>query len=76
MRWSLTKAGFSRGLEKGESIRASRLTKRERGIWQRRYWEHQIRDETDLGRHVDYLHHNPVKHGWVSRPGLAPFNAA
>ena len=60
MRWSLIKAGFSRRLAKGEHIRASRQAKRERGIWQRRYWEHQIRDEIDLARHVDYIHYNPV----------------
>src|SRR3990172_4986115 len=67
-RWSLLKAGFSRCVEKGERIYTSRKSKRERGIWQRRYWEHQIRDETDLMRHVDYIHFNPVKHGWVTRP--------
>ena len=71
-RWSLIKAGFSRRLYKGEYIRASRQAKRERGIWQRRYWEHQIRDESDLVRHVDYIHFNPVKHGWVSRPADWP----
>ncbi|WP_148864581.1 REP-associated tyrosine transposase [Marinobacter fonticola] len=68
LRWSLIKAGFSRRLEKEERIRKSRSDKRERGIWQRRYWEHQIRDEADLKRHVDYIHYNPVKHGWVNRP--------
>ena len=57
----------SRRLERTERIRASRQAKRERGIWQRRYWEHQIRDENDLARHVDYIHYNPVKHSWVSR---------
>lgn len=39
----------------------------ETGVWQRRYWEHLIRDETDLQRHVDYIHINPVKHGYVKR---------
>ncbi|MDX1253000.1 MAG: transposase [Gammaproteobacteria bacterium] len=68
MRWSLIKAGFSHQLAKGERIRASRMAKRERGIWQRRYWEHQIRDEHDLIRHVNYIHYNPVKHGWVNLP--------
>lgn len=68
MRWSQIKAGFSRRLAKTEHIRPSRRVKRERGIWQRRYWEHQIRDETDLARHVEYIHFNPVKHGWVRRP--------
>jgi putative transposase len=67
-RWSLLKAGFSRRVAQGECINPSRMGKRERGIWQRRYWEHQIRDEEDLMRHVDYIHYNPVKHGWVNRP--------
>ena len=41
---------------------------RERGIWQRRqYWEHQIRDDDDLTKHVDYIHINPVKHGYMRR---------
>ncbi len=68
MRWALLKSGFSRRIPKGESISASRTGKRERGLWQRRYWEHQIRDENDLARHVDYIHFNPVKHGWAARP--------
>ncbi len=67
-RWALIKAGFSRMLPKGEFIRESRARKGERGIWQRRYWEHQIRDEEDLARHVDYVHYNPVKHGYVTSP--------
>jgi len=67
MRWSLIKAGFSRRLDKTETIRPSRLAKRERGIWQRRYWQHQIHDEADLTQHVDYIHFNPVKHGWTER---------
>ncbi len=67
MRWSLIKAGFSRALPATERINVARLRKRERGIWQRRYWEHQIRDDHDLSRHVDYIHINPVKHGHVSR---------
>ena len=37
-------------------------------IWQKRYWEHLIRDESDLEAHVDYIHYNPVKHGYVDRP--------
>ena len=39
-----------------------------RGIWQQRFWEHTIRDETDFGRHMDYIHFNPVKHGHVTFP--------
>ena len=65
-RWSLIKSGFSRGLE--ERPRSpSKIVRREKGIWQRRYWEHVIRDEADLARHIDYVHFNPVKHGHVTR---------
>ena len=43
----------------------SRREKNEATIWQRRYWEHTIRDVDDLQNHMDYIHYNPVKHGWV-----------
>ncbi len=66
-RWMLIKATFSRAMPAGEKRSASRITKGERGIWQRRYWEHLIRDEDDLARHVDYIHINPVKHGLATR---------
>ena len=66
-RWMLIKTGFSRSIQRGESIAASRLRKGERGIWQRRFWEHQIRDENDLARHIDYVHINPVKHGHAAK---------
>jgi putative transposase len=66
-RWRLIKSTFSRNLAVGELISASRAAKRERGIWQRRYWEHTVRDEDDLARHIDYVHINPVKHGLVTR---------
>jgi putative transposase len=64
-RWSLIKSGFSRGLDP-RSRSASKVGKREKGIWQRRYWEHAIRDDLDLKRHIDYVHFNPVKHGHVA----------
>ena len=67
LRWSLIKAGFSRGLPGDKERSSSKIARRERGIWQRRYWEHAIRNDTDLERHVDYIHFNPVKHGHVSR---------
>jgi putative transposase len=60
MRWQLIKSTFSRGLARNERISPSRSAKGERGIWQRRYWEHTIRDEVDFARHVDYVHINPV----------------
>jgi putative transposase len=66
-RWGLIKGYFSRSIDKGEQISASRLKRGERGLWQRRFWEHLIRDENDLSSHVDYIHWNPVKHGWVQR---------
>ena len=74
-RWSLIKAGFSRGLPKGERVSRSRGRKRERGIWQRRYWEHTLRDERDFARHADYIHFNPVKHGHVRRVRDWPFSS-
>jgi putative transposase len=64
-RWKNIKAGFSHGLPKGERRTASRVAKGERGIWQRRFWEHTLRNDDDLRRHVDYIHYNPVKHGHV-----------
>lgn len=65
-RWSLIKNYFSRG-QKPRSRSISKIRKREKGIWQRRYWEHAIRDQADMERHVDYIHINPLKHGYVSR---------
>jgi putative transposase len=67
LRWRLIKTAFSRGLLLNEHRSVSRQTKRERGIWQRRYWEHLVRDEADMSRHIDYIHMNPVKHGLVMR---------
>ena len=74
-RWLLIKAAFSRGTPREESIRAARLRKGERGIWQHRFWEHLVRDEGDLRRHVDYVHFNPVKHGHVSRASDWPHSS-
>ena len=67
LRWRLIKTVFSRDLLLNDHRSASRQAKHERGIWQRRYWEHLVRDEADLSRHVDYIHMNPVKHGLVTR---------
>jgi putative transposase len=47
----------------------------ERGIWQRRYWEHLIRDEADHVRHIDYIHINPVKHGLAPRAADWPHSS-
>jgi putative transposase len=66
-RWNLIKGGFSRGMPANEDRTESKVSRREKGIWQRRYWEHTIRDDADLARHVDYIHFNPVKHRYVSK---------
>ena len=67
-RWRLIKSHFSRNLPPNERISNSRKRKNERGIWQRRFWEHLIRDENDYQRHLNYIHYNPVKHGYVQSP--------
>ncbi len=64
-RWQRIKARFSKALPASSSRSGSKRRKREKGIWQRRFWEHLIRDEDDLERYVDYIHYNPVKHGYV-----------
>ncbi|HEY7219903.1 MAG TPA: transposase [Candidatus Binatia bacterium] len=66
-RWNLIKGTFSRSIKKGERVSPSRSMRGERGLWQRRFWEHLIRDENDLSAHIDYIHWNPVKHGWTQR---------
>jgi putative transposase len=59
------KIRFSRALPRTERRSAVRALKGERGIWQRRFWEHAIRDVDDFAHHMDYVHFNPVKHGFV-----------
>ena len=71
-RWRRIKAHFTesylaRGGREGH-LSASRNKRGERGIWQRRFWEHLIRDEFDFERHFDYVHYNPVKHRLVNCP--------
>ena len=74
-RWRLIKAAFSRSIPNGERLSMRRERTGERGIWQRRFWEHAIRDDTDLARHVDYIHFNPVKHGHVGRVEDWPYSS-
>ena len=74
-RMKTIKALFSRSLPKDERRSRSRITKGERGIWQRRYWEHTLRDEGDWERHVDYIHFNPVKHGHAERVSDWPYSS-
>jgi len=74
-RWMLIKMGFSRTLPKVERVSTSRRSKGERGIWQRRYWEHTLRDDDDFRRHMDYVYFNPVKHGYVTNPVEWPYSS-
>ncbi len=67
LRWSLLKRHFSTHFPPSE-VSVSKQKRREKGIWQRRFWEHTLRDEDDWQRHMDYLHYNPVKHGFVDTP--------
>lgn len=62
-RWRLIKSAFSRSLPAEEFRSDRRQAKCERGIWQRRYWEHAIREPADFDAHFHYIHYNPVKHG-------------
>ncbi len=70
-RWQAIKGSFTKSyLAAGgsEGVRnRSRRRRRERAVWQRRFWEHTVEDEQDLSGCVDYVHWNPVKHGLVSR---------
>ncbi len=66
VRWQAIKTAFSRGMTLGEPRSVSRAGKGERGIWQRRFWEHSIRDDRDYAADLDYVHFNPVKHGLVT----------
>ena len=74
-RWHDIKARFAAQIPRGERLAARRLKKGERGIWQRRFWEHAIRDEGDYERHVDYIHYNPVKHGYAMRVADWPYSS-
>lgn len=65
---SAIKHYFSRNLDiKVDDLSESKIKKREKGVWHRRYFEHTIIDENDLNKHIDYVHYNPVKHGLVSK---------
>ncbi len=74
-RWRAIKTAFSKSIPAIER-RSQVMEKRgERGIWQRRYWEHTIRDERDYAAHMDYTHFNPVKHGLAPSAADWPFSS-
>ncbi|MBR0740394.1 transposase [Bradyrhizobium liaoningense] len=73
-RWRRIKGHFSSALLHA-AAKIARHSSGELALWQRRYWEHTIRDEGDFARHVDYVHFNPVKHGHVRRVGDWPHSS-
>ena len=75
-RWQAIKMGFSRSVTPGEPMSASRRARGERGIWQRRYWEHTVRDERDYAAHMDYIHFNSVKHGFATTASEWEFSSS
>ena len=68
-RWRLIKHFVARG------VKAEANTRAEKPVWQRRFWEHRIRDEDDWRRHMDYIFFNPIKHGYVERVSQWPFSS-
>ena len=74
-RWRLIKIVFSKSIPKTERLSKVRRARGERGLWQRRFWEHLIRDDEDYARHVEYCYINPVKHGLVTRVRDWPFSS-
>jgi putative transposase len=78
VRWKEIKRLFTKAylldIGPGEKRNSSHIKQGEAAIWQRRFWEHTIRDELDFNRHVDYIHHNPVKHGLVKSVGDWPWS--
>lgn len=77
-RWGMIKRYVSKRcgdrLNHDEWLSESRRKRNEITLWQRRYWEHLIRDEADFAKHVDYIHWNPVKHGYVQGVGDWPYS--
>ncbi|MFG6104478.1 transposase [Leptolyngbyaceae cyanobacterium CCMR0082] len=76
-RWRLIKSEFSRHCPEKykQPCSLARYKKQEQAIWQRRFWEHLIRDENDFVCHVEYIHHNPAKHGLVQNPYDWPYSS-
>jgi putative transposase len=74
-RWRLIKTRFARAIPRGEWLSSTRVKRGERGVRQRRFWEHLVRDENELGRYIEYCAINPVKHGLVTRAVDWPYSS-
>ena len=73
-RWKRFKSLFTHYVV-AHGLEYQRNRRGEYALWQRRFWEHTIRDETDLVQHIDYIHYNPVKHGLVSQVSDWPYSS-
>jgi putative transposase len=73
-RWRAIKKKFSKALPNVELRLPEVLAREGPGIWQKRFWEHTIRDDRDYCAHMDYVHFNPVKHGLVAHPAEWPYS--
>ena len=73
-RWRSIKKDFSKSSPTTEYCSQVRIKRHERGIWQRRFWEHTIRNDEDYAAHMDYIHYNPVKHGWAKTVEEWPYS--
>jgi len=73
-RWRLIKTWFTKHCDPTAQA-ASQVANGGRPLWQPRYWEHVLRDETDYRRHIDYIHFNPVKHGYAKAPIEWPYSS-
>jgi len=74
-RWQKIKIGFSASMAPAARRPQARVARQEHGLWQRRYWEHAVRDARDYAAHIDYTHFNPVKHGLAGAPGDWPYSS-
>ena len=77
IRWRLIKTWFTKhcDVESRQRAGSADVRKGEQALWQHRYWEHMVRDETDYQNHVEYIHYNPVKHGYVGSPKEWPYSS-
>jgi putative transposase len=74
-RWREIKKAFSKAIPANEYRSTARIKQGERGIWQRRFWEHTITSERDYRNHIDYVHVNPLKHGLVAQVKDWPYSS-